>query len=566
MTALFPKLALARLTALLCALLAMTLSAAAMAQGNAATSSEPYVYKVDRLNGGIADAPDDLYRDTPQALLESFLDAGQDGDWVRAGYALDMTHLSPAERREEGPKLAAMLYEVVRGSIVIDWSGLSDRPDAVDTTTSSKDPMAGAPRRNIRLGRIEVDGRTTSIRIARVQEPGQDPVWLFASQTVQNVPALYAAYGPTRFEKTLPAALRKPAFWTLMWWEVIALPIVILIAIAAAGLTWRAIGDFITRYDDNIAARILRAVRMPVAILAFAGTFALVRNLAFSFSGLINAILNPLQTLLIVFAAAAVFLSILEGILDRVADSQIEDFSKPDHENDRNYYTMLSAVRRMGIVIILLLGIGIVLLQTNINETLGFSLLASAGLFTVVLAFAARKLLGDIMASLQIAFSKTARIGDAVMFSGDWCYVEKIGFTHLRLRTWDNRRIIAPVGNFVQDSFENWTKKDPSLTKVAHLYLDHRADIDALREDFAEFVANDEDVINKEEAKLQVVDHTPTAMVLRLLAQSPDPQRGWEMQCRMREHMLKLAMGRDAATENEPYPAYLPREREVRID
>ena len=38
------------------------------------------------------------------------------------------------------------------------------------------------------------------------------------------------------------------------------------------------------------------------------------------------------------------------------------------------------------------------------------------------------------------------------------------------------------------------------------------------------------------------------------------------MHCRMREYMLKAAAARDAAAGNEPAPAYLPREREVRMD
>jgi len=559
--------AFARLVALLLAALALiAFAGSAQAQGNAAISSDPYVYKIDTLNGGIAPPPDDFYRDTPQALMESFMDAGAEGDWVRAGYALDMTHLTPAQQREQGPKLAAMLYDVVRGSVMVNWAALPDRPDAVDTTSSDKDPMAGTARRNIRLGRIETNDRGTSIRIARLQQDGQDPVWLFASQTVQNVPALYRQYGPTQLERALPPALREQAFWTLAWWEVIALPLVMLIAFGAAALTWRAIGDFRSHYSGTIAARILNAIRTPAALFAFAGTFALVRGMVFTFSGLVNTILDPLQTLLIVAAIAAVVLSVLEAILDRVADSQIDDISQPDHERDRNYYTTLSAVRRMAIVIVLLLGIGIVLVQTDLTETLGFSLLASAGLFTLVLAFAARTLLSDIMASLQIAFAKTARIGDAVEFEGRWCYVEKIGFTHLRLRTWDGRRIMVPVGEFVQSSFENWTKEDASLTMIAHLHLDHRADIDALREDFGEFVEGDEDVIDKDEAKLQVVDHNASAMVLRMVANSPDPKRGWAMHCRMREYMLKAAAARDAAAGNEPAPAYLPREREVRMD
>ena len=83
------------------------------------------------------------------------------------------------------------------------------------------------------------------IRIARVQAPGGEPVWVFSRQTVANVPALYEAYGPTRFEKALPPLLREQAFWTLAWWEVIALPLILLAgALAVEGrdgvLLWRA--------------------------------------------------------------------------------------------------------------------------------------------------------------------------------------------------------------------------------------------------------------------------------------------------------------------------------------
>lgn len=40
--------------------------------------------------------------------------------------------------------------------------------------------------------------------------------------------------------------------------------------------------------------------------------------------------------------------------------------------------------------------------------------LASAGVTGLIIAFAARRVLGDIMASLQIAFARTARIGGRV--------------------------------------------------------------------------------------------------------------------------------------------------------
>ncbi len=51
-----------------------------------------------------------------------------------------------------------------------------------------------------------------------------------------------------------------------------------------------------------------------------------------------------------------------------------------------------------------------------------------------------------------------------------------------------------------------------------------------------------------------------------LMARAQDPKVGWKMHCRLREHMLAAAARLDAGEGNEPGPAFLPREREVRMD
>lgn len=125
---------------------------------------------------------------------------------------------------------------------------------------------------------------------------------------------------------------------------------------------------------------------------------------------------------------------------------------------------------------------------------------------------------------------------------------------------------MAPVSEFVGSSFENWTKQDPSLTMRVPLYLDHRADIPRLREEFDRIVAEDDNVIDKDFAKLQVIEHTPQTLVARCVFRAVDPKVGWVVHCRVREEMLAAAARLDAAAGNEPSPAYLPREREVRMD
>ena len=553
--------------AALLALVLATLAGPLAAQSrDVAQDSEPFVYEVERLDNHSSQAtPLDL--DTPRGLLESFMDAGRDGDWDRAAAALDMANMGPNGGGHDARQLAAELYDLLYRSVPIDWAALPDRPDAVDTQTSSEDPMAGVARRSLRLGQLELSGRPASIRIARVQAPDGEPVWVFSRQTVANIPALYAEYGPTKFEQRLPPLLRKQAFWTLAWWEVIALPLILLLAGLAAALTYLAIGRWRRRNrEDSKSFGVLQAIHLPATLLAFAGTFALVRATFFKLSGPVKDVLDPLQLVLIIAAVLGIALSVIEALFDFATDRRTDKLEAPENSEDRNFYTKMSAIRRIVTALLMLAAVGFLLVASNLSSTLGFSIIASAGVMGLVLVFAARKVLGDIMASVQIAFAQSARIGDAVYYDDQWCYVEKIGFTHLRLRTWDERRVIAPVSAFTSESFENWTKKDASLMMHVELELDNRADVEALRGPFREFIGSDEDVIDPEDAVCEVVGQNARAMIVRFMARSTDPKCGWRMHCRLREHMLAAASRLDAASGQEPTPAFIPREREVRMD
>lgn len=554
--------------ALLIAALSISVAGPALAQSGrqVAQDSSPYVYEVESLqNGGGAASPLDL--DTPMGLMESFMAAGERGDWERASAALDLANVDRSANADSPQDLSAKLYDLLHRTVAIDWASLPDRPDAVDTTTTSKDPMAGAPRRSIVIGYLEVENRTVPIRIARVQAPGSEPLWVFSRQSVANVPQLYSIYGPSNFEEALPAPLRKQAFWTLAWWEVIALPLILLVAAFAAALTYFAINRWRHRLDEETKLYgILQAVHLPATLLAFAGTFALVRTTFFRLSGPVKDLLDPLQLVLILAAIIGIALAVIDYLFDFATSRRTDELEAPDNNADRNFYTKMSAIRRIVTALLLLAGIGFLLVASNISNTLGFSIIASAGIIGLVLVFAARKVLGDIMSSVQIAFAQTARIGDAIYYCGQWCYVEKIGFTHLRLRTWDDRRVIAPLGDFTSDSFENWTKQDPSLMMHVELELDNRADVDALREPFREFVQSDEDVIDPDDAVCEVISQNARAMTVRFMVRAEDPKTGWSMHCRLREHMLAAASRLDAAAGHEPAPAYLPREREVRMD
>lgn len=546
-------------------LLAVFLILLATMTGAAAQDSAPTrYYEIDTLNSGLPPAEAYIGHETPQGMMESFVAAANARNWEMAAHMLDLSDIDPALQAEMGPVLAKRMFDIAENGMWLDWGDLSDRPDAMATNVAAENPMAGEPRRNIRLAILELPDRPVSVRIARVKPADGEPVWLFSRQTVGNILALHEIYGPTRFEQSLPGFLRERAFWTLAWWEVVALPLVLLIAIGAAFLVHAWVGRVKWRQPSRIARRILDSIQMPVALMACVGTFSLVNTLLFTFSGAVNRFLTPLQSTLFVIALAMIGVRIVDAVLDRVVQRNVEALGDSEAAEQRDLYTNISAARRVAIVLALGAGVSLVLIQTNAFESLGFSLLASAGVIGLVLAFAARSVLANIMASLQIALAKTARIGDAVLYDDQWCYVEKINFTYIQLQTWDNRRLIVPVNELVSHTFENWTKQDSSITKIVALRLDHRADVDRLREAFQEFVQNDDDVINRETADVYVVDQDRSGMLVWFLAAASDPSTGWTMQCRLRETMLKAVVRLEAENggPGTDRAVYLPRERE----
>ncbi|MER8186611.1 mechanosensitive ion channel domain-containing protein [Kitasatospora sp. NPDC094015] len=183
-------------------------------------------------------------------------------------------------------------------------------------------------------------------------------------------------------------------------------------------------------------------------------------------------------------------------------------------------------------------------------RAVGASLLASAGLLGLVVGVAAQSSLANLFAGIQLAFGDMVRIGDVVVVAGEWGTVEEITLTAVVIATWDQRRIVMPVSYFAGKPFENWSRRDPGITGTVLLHLDHRTPVDELRAEFEKLLAGDERWDGTGRA-LQVVDTTPSTIVVRALMTAADADRAFELRCAVREHLVAFLRDR--------HPAALPR-------
>ncbi|MFA8386322.1 MAG: mechanosensitive ion channel family protein [Pelagibaca sp.] len=510
-------------------------------------------YEVEAINRGLDDAPtEEIDRTAPRQTLRGFMDATDAGDYTRAAHYLNLAEIDPEEQATAGPDIARHLSSVIARQVWIDWSDLSSRPDAMIEGPSDTNPRAGQPRRNLLISSLETATSTYDIRLARYKAPDRPAIWLFTPQTVDNIEALYVAFGPRPYEDQIPEPLRRELAG-LWLWEWIAIPVLI-VGLAGLGYATHQAALWLSRRSRHTwLQKGLERSSMPLAILVMAGATQLLVTYVLSFSGPVQAVLRPALIILMVWGFGMTALRILDAVLHKITIRFVGEIDDKRGRDEREFYTSIYALRRLIVLLMVALALIIVLAQLNLFDTVGLTLLASAGVLTVVFGIAGQAILGNILASLQIAFAKPVRIGDSVLFEGDWAYVEAVFYTFLRLRTWDHRRIVVPVTYFVSKPFENWSVAEARMMKVIDLNLDHRADVDVLRDHFDMLVQDDPDITESDSALTRTTGHSADGLTVTFYAMMDDPSTGWTVQCRLREQMMAFV--------RDTHPDWFPRER-----
>ncbi len=335
----------------------------------------------------------------------------------------------------------------------------------------------------------------------------------------------------------------------------VALPIVLLLAVGIFVVLRVILGWLATAAPWPAASNAFFAARTPLALLGATAPLYWATSHFITFSAPITAILSPALIALMVLAVTMALLRGLDRLIEHFTYRMVGSPEVEYDQHQRQLYTTIYAVRRIVLLLAFVIGLGVVLMQLQFFQAIGVSLLASAGVLTVILGIAAQPILGNILSSLQIALAKPIRIGDSVDYEGRWAYVESIFFTYVCLRTWDERRMVVPVQYFISHPFENYSIVDKKMTRVFVLTLDPRTHIDALRDAYLEIARADEDVIQDEMLKVLVVDQNQVGILVRFYCTAKDATTAWNMHCRLREKTLDWI--------RVHHPEWWPRQREL---
>ncbi|MFP4308745.1 MAG: mechanosensitive ion channel family protein [Desulfococcaceae bacterium] len=208
----------------------------------------------------------------------------------------------------------------------------------------------------------------------------------------------------------------------------------------------------------------------PVGLLAGLLAFYLLKISLVDYTGPVVSLLNPVLLALIVFAFTWLATRIIHFLSDYMTRKYVDELQNFGSPKSRHMLTTIDVGRRALVFFALLVGLGFALSQFHLFKVVGMSLLASAGVFSVIIGVAAQSLLGNLIGGMQIAITQPVSIGDSVLFEDNWGYVEEIAYTYITIRTWDQRRLVVSLRYFLTHPVENWSmKKRPP--NQANLFL-----------------------------------------------------------------------------------------------
>ena len=204
----------------------------------------------------------------------------------------------------------------------------------------------------------------------------------------------------------------------------------------------------------------------------------------------------------------------------------------------RSRRTRIAILSRTATFAIVFITVGLMLLGVPGVRDIGTTLLASAGLAALAVGAAAQPALKSLIAGLQMALTEPVRIGDLVKVDGEAGRVEEIRMSFITVRTWDERVLIVPTSRFLDQSFENWSRKSEMLTGPVFLHLDPATEIGPIRAEFERFVQQHE-LFDGRNMALLMTETYPESIELRLSMSARTIADLFQLRCAVREHMLE---------------------------
>lgn len=295
------------------------------------------------------------------------------------------------------------------------------------------------------------------------------------------------------------------------WLEVIVQVIMVLLVVIASDRLGIPVLQRLARHFP-FSRRLLQQCRQSLRVAVF---FLLLQIIFRDSESTVR--ISPLLLHITALLSIASLTWLSTRAVQSIADTIVElnPIDRADNLAARRIHTQTRVLARSVNVLIILIGTGMALMTLPLLRQIGTSLLASAGVAGLVVGFAAKPVLGNLLAGMQLAISQPIRLDDVVIVENEWGQIEEITGTYVVVRIWDQRRMIVPLQWFIEHPFQNWTRNSADLLGAVTVWVDYRLPLAPLRAE-AQRLCQAQEEWDGRVCVTQVLDANERAMQVRV--------------------------------------------------
>jgi small-conductance mechanosensitive channel len=338
---------------------------------------------------------------------------------------------------------------------------------------------------------------------------------------------------PAASPLSLAPSLAPSFAWLDDWWQpaaaaAVAVLVALLVYRISRPLALRLVRGTIT--TRLVVQRLDSALHWLFPVIALQAVWGAAPDALVGIEGVRHA-----NVVLLIIAVAATAIAAVRGLSNAVVQVHPQDVA--DNLEARRILTQSRVLSRIAIALIVFGALACILVTFPRARQIGTSLIASAGVSALVIGIAARTVVGNLLAGLQIALTQPIRIDDVLIIETEWVRVEEITGTYVVLKIWDERRLVIPLQWFIEHPFQNWTRSSSQIIGSVFFWVDYTTDLAPLRAEATRLAEASKDYDGRV-CLLQVVDTSQTAMQLRLIVSSPSAGQSWDLRCELREGVI----------------------------
>jgi small conductance mechanosensitive channel len=143
--------------------------------------------------------------------------------------------------------------------------------------------------------------------------------------------------------------------------------------------------------------------------------------------------------------------------------------------------TRLRLIRRLVFVVILVIGAALALSRFTQFERLATGILASSAVLGLVVGFAARQTLANLVAGILLAVTQPIRIGDTVTIGDDTGRVDDLTLSYTYIDPGDGRLMVVPNERVATSIVFNHSTGDRTAPATVSVWVPPAADLEQAR-------------------------------------------------------------------------------------